>query len=146
MFKIKSEQIRVFQPDAEAAFVVQVMDYLKEKHADATVHLPQGISYTVADLPEETFREIVRVGLRRAGDYRIKWKSTLLSFVVLLFIVAPNFDRHPKARNFFNQTTIIDDEAMERFMDEMTDRDWEAIEKRYDPQAWKLMIVEEVNG
>ena len=145
MFKIKSEQIRVFQPDAEEAFVGRVMEYLKEKHADATVYLPPGASHTVADLPDEIFREIVRVGIRRARDYGIKWKSTLLSFVVLLFIVAPNFDRHPKARNFFSRTTIIDDEAMERLMDEMTDEDWATIEKRYDPRAWKLMIGEEVN-
>jgi hypothetical protein len=139
MFKIKSEQIRMFQPDAEEAFVVRVMEYLVENHPDATVQLPAETT-TVAKLTDEVFRELVRGGLNRARNHGIEWQSTLLSFVVLLFIVAPNFDRHPKARRFFSETETIDDAAMENLMDEMTDEDWEAIEKRYDPQAWTLSI------
>ena len=141
MFRVKAEQIRMFQPDAEEAFVVRVMDYLKEKHPDAIVQLPHGES-RVAGLPDNIFRETVRDGIRRGGDYGIEWKSTLLSFVVLLFIVAPNFDRHPKARKFFRETETIDDAALESFLDEMTDEDWAAIEKRYDPRAWNLLVLE----
>src|SRR5215213_2973987 len=141
MFKIKSEQIRMFQTDAEEAFVGRVMEYLKENHADATVQLP-GESTTVAGLTDEFFREMVRGGLNRARNHGIEWKSTLLSFVVLLFIVAPNFDRHPKARKFFSETETIDDAALESLMDEMADEAWELIEKRYDPQAWTLPVNE----
>ena len=144
MFKIKSEQIRLFQPDAEEAFVGRVMDYLRENHSNAEIGLPDGKT-TVAALADEKLRLMVQDGLRRGGDYRIEWKSTLLSFVVLLFIVAPNFDRHPKARKFFNETETIDDAALEGLMDEMTDENWAAIERRYDPQAWNLTINEEVN-
>jgi hypothetical protein len=134
----------MFQPDAEEAFVGRVMDYLKEKHADATVQMPLE-KCAVADLGDEIFREMVRGGIARARNHGIEWKSTLLSFVVLLFIVAPNFDRHPKARKFFSETETIDDAALENLMDEMTDEDWEAIEKRYDPQAWTLPVQEGVN-
>jgi hypothetical protein len=141
MFKIKSEQIRLFQPAAEEAFVGRVMDYLKENHAAEPVRLPNGET-TVAGLPDETLREMVRGALARAGDYRIVWKSTRLSFVVLLFIGAPNFDAHPKAASFFRQTETIDDAALENLTDEMTDEDWAEVEKNYDPQAWNLPIAE----
>jgi hypothetical protein len=142
MFKIKSEQIRLFQPDAEEAFVVRVMDYLKERHPDAAVQFPE-ITSRVAELPDETLQKTVRGGLERGREYGIEWKSTLLSFVVLLFIVAPNFDRHPKARDFFARTETIDDAALESLIDEMTDEDWTAIEKRYDPEALNLTTGEE---
>jgi hypothetical protein len=141
MFKIKSEQIRLFQPDAEAAFVVRVMDYLKENHADEVVHLPNS-TVRVAELPDGILREMVRGGIIRAENHGIEWKSTLLSFVVLLFSAAPNFDRHPKARKFFSENATIDDAALESLMDAMTDEDWEALEKRYDPQAWTLPVNE----
>ncbi len=144
MLKIKSEQIRLFQPDAEAAFVVRVMDYLKENHIETDVNLPNG-TIRVDELPDEILRQMVRGGLKRGGEYRIEWKSTLLSFVVLLFIAAPNFDAHPKAANFFAQTETIDDAALESLMDEMTDEDWTEIEKSYDAAAWNLTISEGVN-
>lgn len=144
MLKIKSEQIRLFQPDAEAAFVVRVMDYLKENHAETDVNLPNG-AMRVDELPDEILRQMVRGGLKRGGEYRIEWKSTLLSFVVLLFIAAPNFDAHPKAANFFAQTETIDDAALESLMDEMPDEDWTEIEKSYDAAAWNLTISEGVN-
>ena len=144
MFKIKSEQIRLFQPDAEEAFVGRVMEYLLENHPDATVEIPHE-TMRVNNLADEILREMVRGGLARARNHGIEWKSTLLSYVVLQFIVAPNFDRHPKARKFFRETAPIDDAGLESLTDEMTDEDWEMIEKRYDPQAWNLTINEEVN-
>lgn len=123
---------------------MRVMDYLKENHAEEAIQLPTGKS-TVSELSDETLREMVRGGIGRGKNYGIEWKSTLLSFVVLLFIVAPNFDRHPKARKFFRETEKIDDEALEDFLDEMTDEDYEAIEKRYYVPAWNLPAGEGVN-
>jgi hypothetical protein len=142
MFKIKSEQIRLFQPDAEEAFVVRVMDYLKENHADSEVQLPNGKT-TVAGIKDEILNELVRGGIKRGRDYRIEWKSTLLSFVVLLFIGAPNFDEYPKVSSFFVGAETVDDATLEGLMDEMTDEDWTTVESIYDPQAWNLVISEE---
>ena len=142
MFKIKSEQIRLFQPDAEEAFVARVMDYLKENHADDDVQLPSGKT-TVAGIKDDILTELVRGGIKRGRDYRIEWKSTLLSFVVLLFTGAPNFDEYPKVSSFFVGAETVDDEALESLMDEMTDEDWATVEKNYDPQAWNLVFSEE---
>ena len=98
---------------------------------------------TVAGIADEILGELVRGGIKRGRDYRIEWKSTLLSFVVLLFIGAPNFDEYPKVSSFFVGAETVDDAALESLMDEMTDEDWTTVESIYDPQAWNLVISEE---
>ena len=145
MFKVKAEQIRLFQPDAEAAFVRRAMDYLRENHAEVEVRLAARKT-TVRELTDDALREMVRGGIRRGRGWRIEWKSTLLSFVVLLFVGAPNFDEHPKVSSFFVGAETVDDAALESLLDEMTDEDWSAVEKNYDPAAWNLIDSEESNG
>jgi hypothetical protein len=127
MLKISSEQIRTFQPDADAAFERRVMDYLRENHAEAEIRFPHGAT-TVAETSDEILQEIVRGGILRASDYGIEWKSTLLSYVVVMFLTAPNFDRYSKAAQFFNETETI------------TDEDWSQVEKNYDAAAWSLPL------
>jgi hypothetical protein len=144
VLKIKSEQIRLFQPEAEAAFVREVMEYLRENHAAQEVETPRGKT-TVRALPDAALREMVEDGIRRGRDYRIDWRSTLISFVVLLFVGAPNFDEHPKVSGFFVGAETVDDAALESLLDEMTDEDWDEVENNYDSQAWNLMFKEEEN-
>ena len=144
MFTVKSEQIRMFQPEAEAAFVTEVFDYVKEKHSTDGVATVYGKS-RVSELPDAHLRQMVEDGIRRGRDYRIEWQSTLLTFVVLLFMSAPNFDEHPKVSSFFVCAETVDDAALESLLEEMTDEDWDAVEENYDPQAWNLSFDEEMN-
>lgn len=144
MLIIRSEQIKVFQADAESAFVRRVMDYLKENHAETLVRLPHSTS-SVAELPDEILQTTVQSGIKRGSSYGIALKSTLLSFVVILFLAAPNFDEHPKAVSFFSQKENIDDNDFEGLIDEMTDEDWAEVEARYNNQMWNLPIVKGVS-
>jgi hypothetical protein len=137
MQKIRNEQIRAFQPEAEAAFERRAADYLKKKHSGVSVLLP-GSTTTIGELSDEKLLELVRGGIARARSYGIEWKSTLLSFVTLLFLAAPNFDRHPKAVRFFSKNERITDEMLKDFLDTMTDEDWEEVEKAYDAGAWNI--------
>lgn len=137
MLKIKAEQIRVFQTDADEAFVGRVMEYLRENHADAEARFA-GEKKTVAEIAGERLREMVRGGIERAENHGISWKSTLLSFVVLMFLAAPNFDEHPKAAVFFSQNETVDDGKFEAFLDEMTDEDWDGVENNYDETVWNI--------
>jgi hypothetical protein len=143
MFTVKSEQIRMFQPEAEAAFLEQVLDYVKKNHAADGVATVHGKS-RVSELPDAHLRQMVENGIRRGRDYRIEWQSTLLTFVVLLFMTAPNFDEHPKVSSFFVGAETVDDAALEGLLEEMTDEDWDAVEKSYDPRAWNLSFDEEM--
>lgn len=135
MLKIKSEQIKVFQPDADEAFVRRAAAYLRARHADAETRFA-GKKTTVGEMSEEALREAARAAVKRAESHGIAWKSTLLSFVVLMFLAAPNFDAHPKAIEFFAQNETVDDEKFEAFLDEMTDEDWTQVEKNYDETVW----------
>jgi hypothetical protein len=144
MFKIKSEQIRMFQPEAEAAFREQVFEYVKKNHAADGVATVHGKS-RVGELPDKWLRQMVEDGIRRGRQYRIEWQSTLQTFVVLLFMTAPNFDEHPKVSSFFVGAGTVDDAALESLLEEMTDEDWDEVEKNYDPKAWNLGFDEEIS-
>ena len=139
MLKIKSEQIRTFQADADEAFDRRVMEYLRENHAGEEVQYPNGKT-TVAETSDEILAENVRGGILRARGYGIEWKSTLISYVVLMLLTAPNFDQHQKAAQFFQNTEKITDEELESFLDEMTDEDWQQVEENYDAAAWMLPL------
>ncbi len=139
MFIISSKQIAAFQPNAEDAFIGRVMNYLRENHSEAIIKMPDE-QKTVAELPESILRPTVHGGIKRGGDYGISWQSTLLSFVVLMFLTAPNFDEHPKVANFLTEREKIDDNDLESLMNQMTDEDWAAVAARYNAESWNQLI------
>src|SRR5262249_57141222 len=94
MLKIRPEHLEVFQPVAEAAFVAEVVDYLKKKLPDEVVRLPGGPT-RVAEVTDEILSSMVRGGIARAREYGITWCATLAAFLALIFISAPNFHDHP---------------------------------------------------
>ena len=116
---------------------------MRANHADEKVSLPAGET-TVGELTAEVLRAMVKGGIERAAAHGVEWKSTLLSFVVLMFLAAPNFDEYEKTAEFFAREKEITDENLEPFLDEMTDEDWEAVEARYDARAWTLPAAEVV--
>lgn len=137
MLKIRPEQIREFQPQAENAFVERVAVYLKVNHPDELVRLPHGES-KLGELPKEVLREMVSGGINRARAHGLEWKSNLLSFVVLMVIGAPNFDEHKKCAAFLRAEIISTEKRLEKMMEQMTDEDWEEIEANYSPGAWNV--------
>ena len=145
MFKISSERMNVFQPDAETAFVRRVMNYLKENHHDTIVILPHG-KFEIGELADEMLETLVQGGIGRGGEYGIKWKSTLLSFVVLLFLTAPNFDAHPQPKSFFSEYQTIEDNELEMLVERMNDEDWAEVTANYDAEKWNLPVQKGANG
>ena len=139
MFKIRKDQLNLFQPDAEEAFVRRVMVYLRERHGRQTVKLPAGDA-VVFDLPEETLRPMVEGGLARARDYGISWKSSLISYVVLMFLTAPNFDEHRAVHEYLTNQKIEADRRIDIMMDELPNGVWQEVEEIYAPERWNLSI------
>jgi hypothetical protein len=143
MLKIRSEQIRPFEPQAEAAFVRRVMEYLREKHADDVVRLPKYQS-KVRDLSDKVLREMVAGGIARGRNYGMTWKSNLISFVVLMVMVAPNFDEDERVENNLKDGGVPAEERLDKVLDELTDEEWDAIAKNYDAEAWQLPLEIEI--
>ena len=141
MLKIRSEQIRPFQPQAEDAFVERVAAYLKVNHSNELVRLPKTESL-LGELPKEILSEMVKGGITRARTHGFEWKSNLLSYVVLMVIGAPNFDEHKKVAGFLKNEEIPVEERLKKMMKEMTDEDWDEIEENYNPMIWTLPMAE----
>src|SRR5262245_66522622 len=94
MLKIRPEQSEAFQPVAEAAFVAEVVDYMRKTRPQEVVRLPSGPT-TIAEIPAEILSVMVRGGIARAREYGITSSSTLAGFVSLIFISAPHFHDPP---------------------------------------------------
>ena len=142
MLKIRNEQSRPFQPQAEDAFVNRVMEYLRKNHHDTEVYLPESKNIKVADLSDALLREMVSGGVNRARVYEINWASNLISFVVLMFIAAPNFDEAEKVKEVLLDEKIEVEKRIDKLLARLTDHDWEKIAKTYSAKAWQLPMRE----
>jgi hypothetical protein len=137
MLKIRSEQMKVFEPAANEAFARWLIDYVREEHANVVVTLPQG-SGAVAALAVETVDEMVRRGIERARSHGIDSNSAISAFVTLMFVMAPNFDGHPVIRHLLRESEFTPDQRLERLFEVTTDESWDAIVDGYDANAWGL--------
>jgi hypothetical protein len=139
---IRREQIQAFQPRAEEVFVTRTMEYLRENHAEVIAQLPAG-AMAISHLPEETLREMVRNGIVRARRHGMSWKSTLKAFVVLMFIVAPNFDEHPLIKHILEDEKIEANLRLDQLWERTTEENWIAAKQYYDAGAWHQEFPED---
>jgi hypothetical protein len=137
MLKIRPEQIAVFQPVAEAAFISRVVEYLRQELAETIVQLPSGTT-TLKELPLETLTAMVEHGITRARSYGLSWESSLATFVAFMFIVAPNFDSHPLIQRVLKDPEVAPEARLEQLWQKTTEENWQAAKHHYDPQAWNL--------
>ena len=137
MLKIRPEQSEAFQPVAEAAFVAEVVDYLRKTRPQEVVRLPGGPT-TTAEIPDEILSSMVRDGIARARQYGITWRSTLAGFVSLMFISAPNFDDHPLLKRALLDNETDPNSRLDKLIQDSTEQNWEAVRQAYDASAWGL--------
>lgn len=141
MLKIRPEQMQAFQPSAEASFERRVVEYIKTHQAEVVVQLTTG-TFTVSQIADATLTEMVRRGIKRARAYGMTWQSTITSFVVLMFVMAPNFDAHPLIKRVLSDESIKPDLRIEQLWERTKDPNWRAAEQMYNPNTW-LAPVEE---
>lgn len=138
---IRQEQMRAFQEVADKAFISQTADFLREKHADATLNLPEG-GFIVAQISDEILHQLVGNGMARARRYGMKQKSSLEAFVVLMVLVAPNFDGHPLIRKVLTDPSVPPDSRIDALWKRTRDENWQAAAARYDRTAWFAAVEE----
>ncbi|HLM02671.1 MAG TPA: hypothetical protein VK400_16575 [Pyrinomonadaceae bacterium] len=168
MLIVRPAQLEAFQPQADAAFETQVVQYLQEEHGEDIVRLPTGVliieqpsaktlqekyeddfeqlpegMFIVEQLPDEILLGMVRSGIARARNYEMSWESSLTAFVVLMFVIAPNFDQHPNIQRVLKDTTIVPDERIDHLWERTSEEDWEKVAQHYDSSAWGIKPVEE---
>jgi hypothetical protein len=137
MLIVRPEQLEVFKPVADAAFADRIAAYLRRKHERAVVRLLNGPTL-VARLADETLLKMVRLGIERARSYDFTWESSITTFVVLMFKVAPNFDRHQLITPALQDARIPADERVQKLWEHVTSQNWQEARDNYDPSAWQL--------
>ena len=137
MLIIRPEQFEAFQPVAEAAFVRRIVELLREENGEAVVQLPNEI-VLVRQLSDGRLYPIVRAGIARARKYGMDWESSITPFIVLMFVVAPNFDGHPLIQRILNDEKVDANSRVDELWERTSDDNWDAARKNYDPAAWEL--------
>lgn len=137
MLTIRDDQMEAFQETAEAAFAKSIVEYIKENHGEEIVQIPAG-KCKVTHLPEDIFYQMVRKSLQRAKRYEFSLRPTLKAYVVLRFVVAPNFDDHPIIKRVLTDENVPADERIDQLWDKTSEQNWEAAEQNYDANSWEL--------
>lgn len=135
MLRISPEQMEVFQPVAEEAFVIRVAEHLRDNHADVAVQVPDKV-LVVKQIPEEMLQEMVRQGLARARQYGLDWESSLTAFVVLMFVAAPNFDRHALVERVLKDERVEANSRIDQLWEKTSEENWRVVKENYDVNAW----------
>lgn len=137
MLIIRPKQMEAFQPVADSAFVRRIVAHLRDEHGDTLVQFVTASS-PVNQIVDETLQEMVRNGITRAREYEMASESSLASFVVLMFVVAPNFDAHPLIKRVLTDESVPADERIGHLWERTSDQNWEAARQNYDPTDWNL--------
>ncbi len=132
-FPIRAEQMAAFQPEGEAAFEMRVIRHLREHHPE-----------TVVDIPEDVLLKMVRTGIARGRQYGMRWESNLTAYVSLMFVIAPNFDQHPRMQTILSSRQIPPEEKLDRLIVRTPDQTWEDVRRHSDPDFWLYLVKEAV--
>lgn len=124
MLKIRKEQMDVFQQQAEINFADYVVKQLHGNYTEA-----------VKDVPKDKLYKRVEYGIQRAREYGLTWKNNLLTFVTLMFVIAPEFDRSPAFRRHLTAENVPPNDRMDVLLGEITEADWR--NARQDPTLTK---------
>lgn len=137
---VRSEQMEVMQAVAAANFERKLSASIRREHSDAIIRTPDGAESKVGDLKDEKLADLVHSGVIKAKNYQLSYESSIAGFVALMFEVAPSFDRHRLCEVLLGDEEKTPDARIEELLHVLTEKNWEAIRRDYDPQAW---IVEE---
>ena len=141
MLIIRREQFEVFKPIAEEVFITSVVEYVRTAHGVRTILLPDGVT-TIDAIPETTLRAMVKGGIEEARNYDLTSKSAIISYVVLMFLTAPNFDQHPLIQHTLLDEKIDPNLRLNELWTKTVDQNWVAIKQSYEPSEWNLKIEE----
>jgi hypothetical protein len=135
MLRIRHEQYEVFKPVAEEVFLAEVIEYLRREYGDREIRLPESTT-PIDAVPAEKLRTMVENGINRARSYGIRGKSSLVCFVVIMFLTAPNFDQHPLIKHILDSGDIPPESRIDELWQRTVDQNWIVVREGYDPNFW----------
>ncbi|MBK8811996.1 MAG: hypothetical protein IPN69_14885 [Acidobacteria bacterium] len=135
MFKLSQTHNQAFYTCADAEFVCEVVSYLFANHAETRIKLPDS-EFAIRELPENRLRKMVKLGIKKARGYGMSWQSSLIAFVVIMVVTAPNFDENIRIRSVISDEKVFPEERLDLLWSETDDAVWEEVSESYDPKCW----------
>lgn len=127
LFQLRDEHIRAMSPAIEADFRRRIKFHLRDEHGPA-----------VEDMDERILEDRISLGLDRARTYGISSEVNLVTFVALMFEIAPEFDMQPTISRVLHDTQEEDvDVRMNSLFRVLSQNDWEEAERLKTPDSWE---------
>lgn len=139
MFQLSQTHNQAFQAKAEADFVREVMQYLRENRAETIVKFPDG-EFKVADLPEETLQKLVEGGIAKARSYGMTWLKEIKIYVELMFIKSPNFSEFNQISKIFSSNIIAPNWKIKTLLRRKDEINWDIVFQNYDVYSWGVNV------
>lgn len=136
MLVIRQEQMDTLIKGTDEEFVDFLVEHVKEQEPELE-----------EEYDDESLREWVRVGLKRAESHGFQTAADLTAFVSLMFRIAPNFDEQPDIKAVFDDRGIPREQCFERLESPaFPKKAWLEAEENYDENAWILESEENAEG
>ena len=87
-------------------------------------HLAEENPEAFDGLSDQQVQSRIRAGIRRARSHRLDTDGAAVAFVSLMFLVAPDFDRHPGIRAALSNSALAADERIKALFSATTEDDW----------------------
>lgn len=137
MLRIRSEQMESFRPVAEEAFVIRTAEHVRDNHSDVAVQVTDKV-LVVKQISDDLLRDMVRRGIARAREYGMNWESSITAFVVLMFVAAPDFDKHALIQRVLKDERVAANSRIDQLWEKTSEENWQAVKENYDVTAWNL--------
>jgi hypothetical protein len=126
MLVIRQAQIDALTMGSDEEFVEFLVNHVKEEDPELE-----------NEYDDETLREMVRGGIKRAKSHDFSTAEDLTVFVSLMFEIAPNFDEQPEIKAVLDNDKIQPEDRLEALWTEVVPEEaWEKAEENYDEEKW----------
>lgn len=88
-------------------------------------HLCDEQPEAVAELRDAEIMRRIRLGIDRARSHDFASEGAITAFVTLMFLVAPNFDEHPRIRKALDSPAATPDQRIQRIFELTAEADWD---------------------
>jgi len=116
---IPSNQFEQMLQQDEDAFILRTMDAIREDHPTSRE-------------TDDMRRGYVNVGFKRARRHGITSDKDLMTYVLLMYRINPNFDQHPQIAAMLADTSLPPGERWERLFGEDFEGAW------FEASAWEF--------
>ena len=118
----------------------QIQNFIAENEADLTRLIRQIMRECcparVENYSDKLLDGMIKLGIERAKKYEFEQAETIVSFVTVMFEIAPNFDEQPLIKEVLADANHPIDERFLQLWERVDEKNWQAAEDAYDAKLW----------